>query len=84
MAVFATIPNAPIMTGKVVVLRCHILVTSIYKSSYLLGFSKILSDTLVSLGRDINEKTSFIIIIFYDYVWSIYLDCPVSVNVEFP
>ena len=34
-------------------LRCHIVVASISKSSYLLSFSKILSNTLVSIGIEI-------------------------------
>ena len=45
---FATIPNAPITTGSVIVLRCHILVTSISKSLYFLNFSKVWSYTIVS------------------------------------
>ena len=54
--IFTSIPNTPITTGSVVVLRCHILVTSISKSLYLLNFPKILSDPLVSLGTDISMR----------------------------
>ena len=54
--IFTSIPNTPITTGSVVVLRCHILVTSISKSLYLLNFPKILSDPLVSLGTDISIR----------------------------
>ena len=62
--VFATIPNALITTGSDVILRCHVLVTSISKSLYLLSFSKILSDTFVLLGTDISMRKQLLSVWF--------------------
>ena len=79
--VFATTSNAPITK----LLKCHVLVTSISKTLYLLSFSKILSGiTGITRHRHIDEKASFIIMIFCNYVWSICLICSVSMEVEIP
>ena len=47
---FLMVPSAPITTGTVVVLSPHIRSTSISKSLYLLSFSVVLTEVLVSRG----------------------------------
>ena len=47
---FFTVPRAPTTTGTVVVLSSYIRSTSISKSSYLLNFSVVVTEVLVSRG----------------------------------
>ena len=47
---FLMVPRAPITTGTVVVLSPHIRSTSISKSLYLVSFSVVLTEVLVSKG----------------------------------
>ena len=47
---FLMVPRAPITTGTVVVLSPHIRSTSISKSLYLVSFSVVLTEVLVSWG----------------------------------
>ena len=47
---FLMVPSAPITTGTVVVLSPHIRSTSISKSLYLVSFSVVLTEVLVSKG----------------------------------
>ena len=47
---FLMVPRASITTGIVVVLSPHIRSTSISKSLYLLSFSVVLNEVLVSWG----------------------------------
>ena len=79
-AVFAAIPNAPITAGIPVVLRCHIFLTSVWlRPFYLLTFSNILSDALVSLGTDTSMRKQVLSLIFYNYSWRIsWIAVPVS------
>ena len=47
---FFMVPRAPIATGIVVVLSSHIRSTSIPKALYLVSFSVVLTEVLVSRG----------------------------------
>ena len=47
---FFTVPRAPTTTGTIVVLSPHIRSTSISKSLYLLSFSVVVTEVLVSRG----------------------------------
>ena len=47
---FFTVPRVPTTTGTVVVLSSYIRSTSISKSSYLLNFSVVVTEVLVSRG----------------------------------
>ena len=62
---FLMVPRAPITTGTVVVLSPHIRSTSISKSLYLLSFSVVLTEVLVSKRYShVNEKAGFVLLVF--------------------
>ena len=60
------VPRASITTGTVVVLSSHIRSTSISKSLYLVNFSVVLTEVLVSRGivkSIFSEKAGFILLV---------------------
>ena len=58
------VPRAPITTGTVVVLSPHICSTSISKSVYLLSFSVILTEVLVSKGTVLSMRRQVLSFLF--------------------
>ena len=58
-------PRAPITTGTVVVLSPHIHSTLISKSTYLLSFSVILTEVLVSKGTVLSMRRQVLSFLFF-------------------
>ena len=65
---FLMVPRAPITTGTVVVLSPHIHVTSISKSLYLLSFSMVLTEVLVSRGIVMSMRRQVLSLLFLSSV----------------
>ena len=61
---FLMVPRAPITTGTVVVLSPHIRSTSISKSLYLLSFSVVLTEVLVSRGIVMSMRRQVLSFLF--------------------
>ena len=59
------VPRAPINTGTVVVLSPHIPSTSISKSLYLLSFSVVLTEVLVSWGIIMSMRRQVLSFLFF-------------------
>ena len=59
------VPRAPITTETVVVLSPHIRSTSIFKSLYLLSFSVVLTEVLVSRGTVMSMRRQFLSFLFF-------------------
>ena len=59
------VPRAPITTGTVVVLSPHIRSTSISKSLYLLSFSVVLTEVLVSRGVVMSMRRQALSFLFF-------------------
>ena len=62
---FLMVPRAPITTRTVVVLSPHILSTSISKSLYLLSFSVVLTEVLVSRGVVMSMRRQALTFLFF-------------------
>ena len=58
-------PRAPITTGTVVVLSPHIRSTSISKSLYLVSFSLVLTEVLVSKGTVMSLRRQVLSFLFF-------------------
>ena len=63
---FLMVPMAPITTGTVVVLSPHIRSTSISKSLYLLSFSVVLTEVLVSRGIVMSMRGQVLSFLFFN------------------
>ena len=61
---FLMVPRAPITTGTVVVLSPHIRSTSISKSLYLVSFSVVLTEVLVSRGIVMSMRRQVLSFLF--------------------
>ena len=59
------VPRAPITTETVVVLSPHIRSTSIFKSLYLLSFSVVLTEVLVSRGTVMSMRRQVLSFLFF-------------------
>ena len=62
---FLMVPGAPITTGTVLVLSPHIHSTSISKSLYLVSFSVVLTEVLVSRGRAMSMRSQVLSFLFF-------------------
>ena len=62
---FFMVPRAPITTRTVVVLSPHIRSTSIFKSLYLLSFSVVLTEVLVSKGVVMPMRRQVLSFLFF-------------------
>ena len=62
---FLMVPRAPITTGTVVVLSPHIHLTSIFNSLYLLSFSMVLTEVLVSRGIVMSMRRQVLSFLFF-------------------
>ena len=62
---FLMVPRAPITTRTVVVLSPHIRSTSISKSLYLLSFSVVLTEVLVSRGVVMSMRRQALSFLFF-------------------
>ena len=65
---FLMVPRAPITTGTVVVLSPHIHLTSISKSLYLLSFSMVLTEVLVSRGIVMSMRRQVLSFLFFSTI----------------
>ena len=63
---FLMVPRAPITTGTVVVLSPHIRSTSISKSLYLLSFSVVLTEVLLSRGVVVLMRRQVLSFLFFN------------------
>ena len=62
---FLMVPKAPITNGTVVVLSPHMRSTSISKYLYLLSFSVVLTEVLVSRGTIISMRRQVLSFLFF-------------------
>ena len=81
---FLMVPRAPITTGTVVVLSPHIRSTSISKSLYLVSFSVVLTEVLVSRGMVMSVRGQILAFLPFRNVRPISCYGPVSVDGHVP
>ena len=68
---FLMVPRAPITTRTVVVLSPHVRSTSISKSLYLLSFSVVLTEVLVSRGVVMPMRRQVLSFLFFSTMSSL-------------